>query len=303
MEMVERPCPVCRWSGDSNVYAEADFDMEKLDQFAFASRKLPEYMHYRLILCPTCGLLFADPVFPPQQVHSAYQEAAFGSQEEARFAAHTYGRLLPLIRKAIPNAQGALDIGTGDGAFLEELLRRGFTEVTGVEPSQAPIEAADPRIKPLIRNSLFRAEDFKPESMSLVTCFQTLEHLYEPMEMCGGIRGILKEGGAFYAVCHNRSALSAKLLGKKSPIFDIEHLQLFSPQSAKVLMEKAGFTGVEVKPLWNLYPLHYWIKLLPFPNKLKGFLIAALKAIRVGYLPVPLPAGNMAVIGYKRSGA
>ena len=32
--------------------------------------------------------------------------------------------------------------GTGDGAFLAELLRSGFTGVVGIEPSRAPIEAA-----------------------------------------------------------------------------------------------------------------------------------------------------------------
>ncbi len=40
---------------------------------------------------------------------------------------------------------GALDIGTGDGAFLAELLRAGYTDVIGIEPSSAPIEAAAPK--------------------------------------------------------------------------------------------------------------------------------------------------------------
>src|ERR1035441_3782334 len=132
MEWIHRPCPVCGPSGGSTLFAEADFDLEKLGRFAFASRKLPEYMHYRLSLCSSCGLVYADPVLPPEQVHSAYEQAGFESQEEAGFAAHTYGRLLPRIRAGLPDTRGALDIGTGDGAFLEELLQGGFSEVAGV---------------------------------------------------------------------------------------------------------------------------------------------------------------------------
>jgi hypothetical protein len=54
MKMVNRSCPVCGSKDQSKVFAEADFDLNQLDSFAFASRKLPEYMHYRLISCPTC---------------------------------------------------------------------------------------------------------------------------------------------------------------------------------------------------------------------------------------------------------
>jgi len=99
-------------------------------------------------------------------------------------------------------------------------------------------------------------------------------------------------------VCHDRRALSARLLGFRSPIFDIEHLQLFSPSSARALLEKAGFTGVEIRPLWNRYPLHYWLRLFPLPPSWKARVVSAAKAAGFGYWPVALPAGNLAAIGF-----
>jgi predicted rRNA methylase YqxC with S4 and FtsJ domains len=60
----------------------------------------------------------------------------------------------------IPDTQGALDIGTGDGAFLEELLKKGFTEIIGVEPSNVPIQSSLPEIIPLIKNGQFEAKNF-----------------------------------------------------------------------------------------------------------------------------------------------
>ena len=122
--MVGRACPVCGNRDEARVFAPANFDLNELDQFAFASRKTPEYMHLRLVVCPQCDLLYATPIFPPGTILSAYQEAAFASQEEASLAASTYGRVLDGFIEDLPDRKGALDIGTGEGAFLGELLAR-----------------------------------------------------------------------------------------------------------------------------------------------------------------------------------
>jgi len=299
MKMVARSCPVCGSSDDAKVFAQANYDPAKLDEFAFASRKMPEYMHYRLIDCPKCDLLYATPIPEQGAIAEAYHEAAFDSAEEAHFASRTYGRFLPQIKARLRGLLGALDIGTGDGAFLEELLAAGFTQVGGVEPSVAPIKSAKAEIQPLIKHDIFRPQDYSDGSLSLVTCFQTLEHLHDPMEMCHNAHRVLKEGGAVFFIGHNRRAFSAKVLGTKSPIFDIEHLQLFSPKSARAMLEYAGFKDIKLKPIFNLYPLHYWLKLFPLPTSLKRSLIVWLKKLKIGYLPIPLPAGNIAIIGYK----
>ncbi|WP_017710967.1 class I SAM-dependent methyltransferase [Prochlorothrix hollandica] len=299
MKMVNRSCPVCGSNGKLQIFAEADFDLSQLDSFAFASRKLPEYMHYRLISCPTCDVLYASPIPELSELATAYDEATFDSSEEAHYASHTYGSFLPEIMQHIPNLEGAIDIGTGDGAFLEELLHRGFTSITGVEPSQAPILAAKAEIQPLIKHGLFRVEDFQAETFNLVTCFQTLEHLYDPKRMCQDAYTLLKKGGAVFFICHNHRALSAKILGIKSPIFDIEHLQLFSEKSAKYLLKENGFVKIKTKVIFNRYPLHYWVKLLPLPLKSKLSCLALLKKTKIGYLPISIPAGNLMIVGYK----
>ncbi len=299
LEMLKRCCPVCGSTDDTKIYAEADFDPEKWDSFAFASRKLPEYMHYRLITCPDCDLLYANPIPPLESLAAAYHDAAFDSREEAGHAAKTYGNILSEITPRLEHRDGALDIGTGDGAFLRELINAGFTNVQGVEPSMAPIEMAAPDIKPLIRHGLFQHEDYALESLQIVTCFQTIEHLYDPMQMCCDVFKILKPGGVIFLICHNSSGLSVKLLGMKSPIFDIEHLQLFSPDSAKNMLERAGYQNVVVKSLKNTYPLKYWAKLFPLPIRIKRFLLKKLDSSTLGALPISLSVGNLVVIGSK----
>jgi SAM-dependent methyltransferase len=298
MKMITRHCPVCGSDDQSRVYAESNFDAARLDAFAFASRKIPEYMHHRFLACP-CDLLYASPVPTPQDIGTAYEEAAFDSGAEAHYAGRTYARLLRSICPELPDRDGALDIGTGDGAFLEELLAMNFRRIVGVEPSRAPIAAAAPSVRPLIRQSLFHPEDFAPASFSLITCFQAMEHVDDPMGMCRGALSLLKPGGALFLIGHNRRALSAKLLGTRSPIFDIEHLQLFSKRSAREMMTLAGFVDIRATSIVNRYPLYYWMKLFWLPPRFKRGLIGLAKAIKIGYLPVPLPAGNMAIVGFR----
>jgi SAM-dependent methyltransferase len=295
----KRPCPVCHANDDSHVFAEASYDMASLDQFAFASRKMPEYMHYRLVECPSCDLVYANPAPSKDAVGDAYEEAAFDSGVEAHFAAATYARALDEFLPKLPSRKGALDVGTGDGAFLEELLRRDFEDVRGVEPSTAPIAAALPNIQPLIQKGLFEPSKFKPESLSLLTCFQTLEHVHDPGELCRAAFEILRPGGCVFFVAHNRRAMLNRALGSKSPIFDIEHLQLFSPDSVKALVTRAGFQDVHLRVLWNRYPLAYWLKLVPAPRGLKTRLLGMIQDTPLGRMPLAANVGNMGVFAFK----
>jgi SAM-dependent methyltransferase len=192
-----------------------------------------------------------------------------------------------------------VDIGTGDGAFLAELLAAGFADVAGVEPSTAPIEAAAPSIRPSLHQDIFRGDSFAPESLSLSTCFQTIEHLADPPTFCRDAWRTLKPGGALFLIGHNRRALSARLLGRNSPIFDIEQLQLFSPTSVRRLLNTSGFERIETRVVYNRYAVQYWVQLFPFSKAFKKWLLRFLKQNRIGEFVIPLPAGNIAAIAYK----
>jgi SAM-dependent methyltransferase len=302
LTMIDRKCPLCAAAGRSREFAKAAFDPAQMGGFAFASRKMPEYMHYRLLLCRQCELLYASPVPEAGSLIEEYQAAAYDSGREARYAAKTYIALTKRILNRLPDRAGALDIGAGDGAFLKELLDCGFTELVGCEPSAAPIAAADEAVRPLLRNAPFRVEDFAAGRFNLVTCFQTLEHVPNPLQLCHDAYSLLKPGGAMLCVVHNRLSLSARLLGRRSPIFDIEHLQLFSHASIRRLLESAGFRDIRTSVVVNCYPITYWMRLFPFPRPMKSVAIRLAAALGGNRLLVPLPAGNVAAMGFKPAG-
>jgi len=298
-EWTERTCPLCGSNKEARVFAESNIDLDKLTEFAFASRKLPEYMHPRLLECGSCGILYGNPVLSPDSLSVLYREAAFDSHEESELASWIYFRIVQDYLGRLPDRKGAIDIGAGDGTFCERLLESGFMNVVGIEPSEAPIAASNPKIRKHLLNQMFRAADFSPDTVSLITCFQVMEHVTTPMEIASSAMRILKPKGLFMAVAHNQRSLSATILGLKSPIYDIEHLQLFTKKSARKLLENAGFEQIQVFPIWNRYPLQYWARLFPLPDGIKSGLSSMLKTTRLGNIRVSIPAGNLVLLGFK----
>ena len=298
-EWVDRSCPLCGSVDRSHLVAESNIDLSKLNEFAFASRKTPEFMHSRLIECPECGLLYGSPVLSPEVLAHGYRDADFDGGQEAQYASATYAREIKKFLPQLPDLNGALDIGTGDGAFIERLIGLGFQNAIGVEPSRAPRAAAKPAIRDRIRLGLFRPEDYPLAAFSLVTCFQTMEHLWDPLDTARGVLPLLKDGAAFVIVVHNRQALPARLMGFRSPIFDIEHLQLFSPKTARSLLERAGYRDVHVAGFWNRYSLRYWLKLSPLPRRAKRTILRLADVSLLGRVLIPLPAGNLVCVGFK----
>ena len=299
-DMAARPCPICGSADESHVYSDAHFDLARLDEFAFASRKIPEYMHYRLITCPVCDLLYASPA-PGLEALARSVPTTPASTAARRLA--TPAALTP---GTSPRSSASFPTKTEQSTSAPEMVRSSASysplaspDVAGVEPSAAPISSAQDDVRELIRHDIFRPDLFEPGRYSLITCFQTMEHVHDPIELARGAYSRLKKGGAAFFIGHNRRGLVNRLLGRKSPIFDIEHLQLFSPKSARALFERTGFVNVEVHRIVNRYPLQYWTKLLPIPKSIKVACLAALKRTGIGRLPLPMAVGNIAVIGYK----
>ena len=273
--------------------------MAALDEHAFASRKRPELMRFRLVDCPICDLVYASPVPSPEALAGAYEDAAFDSAQEARYAARSYALQLVDLLATLPDRRGALDIGTGDGAFLAELLELGFTDVGGVEPSSAPIAAAAPDIARLIEHGVFQPLIRPPASLSLVTCFQTIEHVPDPSALVHDAAALLKPGGILALVCHDRRAPINRVLGLRSPIVDIEHMQLFSSRSVGELLRRAGLRDVGIRPIRNRYPLRYWARLTPLPERLQAVVAIALERSGIGARPLTLPVGNLLAWGVR----
>lgn len=291
-------CPICGKADDVVLWAESNFDEAKLTNLSFSARALHELVHFKLMRCRNCDLLFSVDVEDISSLASLYVSADYSSANEARLASATYAEYLSKMIPTLPKS--ALDIGTGEGSFISELKRLGVGDVVGIEPSIAAINCCvDDACKALIINDFFPSTLLTDKKFDLVTLFQTIEHIPDPVALMQNIYNILEANGKVFIVCHDRMSLLNRILGKKSLIYDAQHLQLFSAKPLLYLANMTGFADIRVFHIKNRYPLSYWIKLLPLPIKMRSKLVGFVNFLKIGKVNIPIYAGNIALIATK----
>lgn len=296
-----RACPVCNAPpGAATLFLEENLQQHKLSGFSFSSRKLPEYMCHHLVRCGACDVVYADRPPSHGELAQAYHSADYDSSEEASDAASSYATAIEPVLARLPRREGALEIGTGTGIFLEHLAKRGFSRLVGVEPSSAAIAAAPAHRRAWIREAMFVESDYPPQSFDLICCFMTMEHVRDPLEMARSAFRLLRAGGAFVTVTHDYHGLVNRVLGKRSPIIDIEHLQLFSRRSLERLFEEAGFCEFSGRPFVNRYSIRYWTRLAPLPAGAKDHLTRAMTSTGLAKIRLGLNVGNTIAHGFAR---
>ena len=281
-------CPACLSNGKLRY-------PEKLEEYlfndlTFASRKRPELMHYDLFECENCKTLFTNRNVNLSELLKNYENAEYDSNLEAKYAAKTYVKYL---QRALPNFNGSiLDIGAGDGSFLSAAQGVIATSNLGIEPSiKAIAKNQDNRVN--IRN--IAVEDLSTdEKFDLVTCFQTIEHLNNPREFIHNIKKFINPGGYFAVSCHNRMSLVNKILAEKSPIFDVEHLQVFTHLGIEKLFSGLDFEIMYSRKYKNKYPLSYWLKIAPISERIKDYVEIRKKFFSLG---ISINVGNHLIIG------
>lgn len=293
-----RRCPICH-GDDCTLFAKERIDQRQMSTLTYASRKTPEFMRLRLVRCNSCDLVYAPSPPPEDFLASAYLAADFDSGPEAIAAARSYALALKPHISSLPGRRAAVDVGAGSGPLLPWLKQCGFSPVIGIEPSRAAIEAASSDVRSMLREGMFCAEMMRGETPSFICSFMTLEHMADPTVFLNEAHGLLEPGGAVAVVVHNWRAPLNRLLGMRSPIIDIEHLQLFSPQSLRRLLEQTGFESIEIRPIRNAYPLRYWLRLTPLPATVKSMCLRVLEAFGLADKTLAANVGNMLAFGIK----
>lgn len=297
---IHRNCPLCgAWADQAKPYLSDTRDESRVSASSFASRKVPEYMSHAMVCCGVCDLAYVDRPPSAATLAASYHAADYDSAQEAEDAADAYARAVAPVIERLPRRGAALEIGTGTGAFLERLGGMGFASLVGIEPSTAAIAAAPGHRRPWIREGIFEEADFEPESFDLICCFMTLEHVQDPGALVAAAHRLLRPGGVFVGVTHDRRGWLNRLLGKRSPIVDIEHMQLFSAGSAKALLDHHGYSDVGGQSFRNSYRLSYWLRLVPMPDAIKFAATGLLRASPVDRIRLPFNVGNFMSWGFR----
>lgn len=299
VELHPTKCAICgTFDGARELYA-ANFDPQAFNPTIFSARRLPDRIHYRMVKCQKCDLVRSDPVIDSATLDSLYAQSSFDYGAEVASLQRTYGRALKHLEKHGVIKGNLLEIGCGNGFFLEEAKRQGYQNVRGVEPSSQAIEKAAPEVREQIVCDMMRPGLFS-DPFDVICLFQVFDHIPEPGPLLDACLEILKPGGLILFLNHNIEAVSARVLQERSPIIDIEHTYLYSAQTLGKLAALHGLQTLESRAVFNTYPLSYLTRLVPLPKAVKIGLLRVLARTRLGRLTLPVPLGNLCLIARKR---
>jgi len=300
LELRPSRCAICTTEGKATELYPANFDSAAFTPAIFSARRMPDRLRYRMVKCATCGLVRSDPVAEPEALARLYAQSAFDYTSEVENITLTYGRCLARLDAYGAKKGSLLEIGCGNGFFLEEALARGYSVVKGVEPSEEALAKAHPRVRPHIVRSPMRPGLFGSQRFDVICMFQLIDHVPDPGALVSECSNLLNPGGFILCISHNVDALSSRILKSRSPIIDIEHTFLFSPRTVARLFSAHGFAVLKVGPVFNRYSAHYLLQLFPLPRALKRTLLRAIENNLVGRIRFLIPLGNFYCIAQKK---
>ena len=154
-------------------------------------------------------------------------------------------RLLGKNRKEIH----LLDVGCSSGAFISTVGDLGV-DAAGVEPSRGPVKTAiESGLK--VYQGYLNDIQFPGESFDVVTLFEVIEHLKEPLGLIKECRRILRRGGLLVIRTGNADSWTVRFMKSRWDYFSISehggHISFFTPQSIKKIAERSGFLVEDIK--------------------------------------------------------
>jgi SAM-dependent methyltransferase len=211
---------------------------------AFAIPKTPTGRRLAFISgCGDCGVLFVNPLPTPAQLEQYYsEEGTWASRRPERMKApepasgpRRPDRLLAALERYVPQIATpgrVLDLGCGDGKFLNRLKARGW-QTYGIEPSS---DAA-------FRKHHRLADVPQDRSFDFAVLNHVLEHLLDPLDTMRRLAGSLRDGGLLFVSTPRLDTLPEHR-DLKYCLSAHRHVMSFSETCLRGLLARAGFGSI-----------------------------------------------------------
>jgi SAM-dependent methyltransferase len=131
-----------------------------------------------------------------------------------------------------------LDVGAGSGKLVRYLRPRGV-DAHGIEPSRALFDrflAGDAAFTCATLDDLRGAHQMFP----VVTAFDVIEHVADPIGFLRGVVSMLDRGGVFFLSTPDADSPSARLFGRRWHFYYPYHLSYFGPRTLRDAAERQG---------------------------------------------------------------
>jgi 2-polyprenyl-3-methyl-5-hydroxy-6-metoxy-1,4-benzoquinol methylase len=239
-------CPICGSASLQPVLSARDHTVSGED--------------FQLLQCAGCTLRFTQDVPDAASISPYYKSENYISHTNTSkglingLYQFVRKRTLKRKRRLIENLTGIhkgnlLDVGSGTGAFVQEMNQQGW-QVTGLEPDADARKVAK-EVNAATLTDISAFYQLETGVYDAITMWHVLEHVHELQGYIAHLKNLLKENGRLFIAVPNYTSKDADIYQAHWAAYDVpRHLYHFSPQSVQVLMEKHGLKIYKHLPMW-----------------------------------------------------
>ena len=216
---------------------------------------------FSIAQCHSCGVLFRIPQPTFEEVRQLYTTSYYNPwhlEKEGgvkKIKMDTFEKRLREIQTYVSGGK-ILDVGCATGFFLEKAKSKGF-EPYGLELSEFSFKEAQNKFGDHIFLGTIEDIPFENNFFDVITMFDLLEHVKDPVATLRRCEAILKPQGIIVAVLPDVSSISAKLMGRNWTHYKKEHLYYFSKRTISELLKQESYEVVRITPASKVMNLEY----------------------------------------------
>lgn len=202
-------------------------------------KPLKGYERHYLVKSQPVGFIFCSRIPTVTELISYYDKYP-RNDYLSPVTVKRYNELLDQFEKYRKTGK-MLDVGCGIGLFLIEAKKRGW-EVYGTEFTDRAIEICREKGIQMEQGKLDPAW-YTENSFDVVTSWEVMEHINNPLEEVSNIRQILRPGGLFFFTTPNFNAFERYVLKSNYNVIEYpEHLCYYTKRTMNYLLKNNGFS-------------------------------------------------------------
>jgi SAM-dependent methyltransferase len=201
-------------------------------------KPLENYQKAHLVKCNNCGFVFCGPIPSLKELDDCYDRY----ERNDYLSKVTIKRYNELLDRFEPyrKTNKLLDVGCGVGYFLEAAKKRGW-EVYGTEYTDQAMDICNGKGIKMNKGKLDPSH-YELGAFDIVTSFEVLEHINNPMEEVKNFYKTLRSGGLLYFTTPNFNAFERYYLKESYNIICYpEHLSYYTKSTMNRLLSDNGF--------------------------------------------------------------
>lgn len=207
----------------------------------------------RWVRCDECGLIYGNPLPAEESLNRYYSlisKEKFGGiygniDDRFEFLVSMANKRLEKTEKYTGGPGSILDIGTGIGVFTGIALDRGWN-AEGLEFTPEDCEYAREKFGLKLKQENFY--DFNEDrKYDVVTLFEVIEHLHNPLKDLKQINNLIKEGGLLVVATPIQDTLYGKKTKENNVFWNVvTHLSYFTRDVMVKYLQDSGFEIIEI---------------------------------------------------------